>query len=557
MCSKCAHAHEPVDVFRRFTSSHDGSQRNCEVVTRRRRYIQRFKTRSASNRQSIRAHVHSGRAWSRPRPLATRLPPEQRIPRTEPTLPPRQRRLFPNARLGCFGSRRGQKRIASFGLAASKTFRFDPLFNRVKEHLFNAVSLRHVTGTLGFPKDPDFSPHFHQTTTAEHEQNQAADQVQEPGIGNRPRDYQGFLAPPQKIVHRHVQESYEHRFLVFVVVVQRRHGNPDSSSNVTHCRGTTVAGDAFTAEEAMHLGHLGGWDVRKVPLSASILGDDGVTTIDAPGFATVRSNPFTSEPEALGVVGAAYQPLQNEAHTEFLNTLADVSGATFETAGSLRGGRHVFITMKLPRDIRAAGTDRINLNIATLNSHGGSSAFRPGLPRPSGLRQHASHRTPVGRLVGLDPTHQRGRGRCPAGPGNSWPDVRLRRCVRGRATHSNRNELGAIRPTHHLDVRTRARRRRDQPHRRGIPPTHRPPALAIRRRRHSTVYPWHRMGRLSSRCRVCRPLRADQVTHERRCRPCDLTTYERPADEGQGTRLGRSFQRLTENVFQGLALLPP
>jgi phage/plasmid-like protein (TIGR03299 family) len=126
----------------------------------------------------------------------------------------------------------------------------------------------------------------------------------------------------------------------------------------------------------MRLGHLGGWNVRTAPLDAQVVDADGVSTVDAPGYATVRTNPFTGRPEALGVVGAGYQPLQNEAHAEFLNTLADVSGATFDTAGSLRGGRQVFITMKLPRQLRIAGTDRVDLNIAALNSHDGSSAFR-------------------------------------------------------------------------------------------------------------------------------------------------------------------------------------
>jgi hypothetical protein len=32
-----------------------------------------------------------------------------------------------------------------------------------------------------------------------------------------------------------------------------------------HRLGTTVAGEAFTAEDAMTLGHLGGWNVRKAP----------------------------------------------------------------------------------------------------------------------------------------------------------------------------------------------------------------------------------------------------------------------------------------------------
>jgi phage/plasmid-like protein (TIGR03299 family) len=143
-----------------------------------------------------------------------------------------------------------------------------------------------------------------------------------------------------------------------------------------HRLGTTVAGEAFTAEDAMTLGHLGGWRVRKVPLTAAEIGADGVTTMDVPGFATVRTNPFTGAPEALGVVGAGYTPLQNEEHAQFLNHLADASGAVFDTAGSLRGGRQVFVTMQLPQHLRIGGTDRVDLNIAALNSHDGTSAFR-------------------------------------------------------------------------------------------------------------------------------------------------------------------------------------
>jgi len=143
-----------------------------------------------------------------------------------------------------------------------------------------------------------------------------------------------------------------------------------------HRLGTTVRDRAFSAEEAMTLGHLGGWRVRKVPLIAHEVTADGVTTLDAPGYATVRDNPFTGHPEALGVVGAGYEPLQNEDHAEFLNNLADQSGAVFDTAGSLRGGRQVFITMQLPDTLRVGGTDAVALNIAALNSHDGSGAFR-------------------------------------------------------------------------------------------------------------------------------------------------------------------------------------
>lgn len=143
-----------------------------------------------------------------------------------------------------------------------------------------------------------------------------------------------------------------------------------------HRLGTVVRDRAFTAEEAMTLGHLGNWNVRKVPLTATEITEDGVTTMAAPGFATVRTNPFTEEAEALGVVGSGYTPLQNEEHAAFLNTLSHESGAVFETAGSLRGGRQVFVTMRLPESLKVGGSDRVDLNIAALNSHDGSSAFR-------------------------------------------------------------------------------------------------------------------------------------------------------------------------------------
>lgn len=144
-----------------------------------------------------------------------------------------------------------------------------------------------------------------------------------------------------------------------------------------HRLGTTVAARAFTAEEAMRLGHLGGWDVRTVPLTATEVTERGVTSVEVPDrFATVRTNPWTGQPEPLGVVGSVYQPIQNEEHCDILNNLVDVSGATFDTAGSLRGGRQVFVTMKMPQGITVAGVDQVDVYLAALNSHDGSQAFR-------------------------------------------------------------------------------------------------------------------------------------------------------------------------------------
>ena len=138
-----------------------------------------------------------------------------------------------------------------------------------------------------------------------------------------------------------------------------------------------VLPEAFTAAEAMEHAQLGGWNVRKEPLQTVVLGPDGVTNLPVPErFATVRTNPATSRPEVLGVVGAQYRPIQNEALADVLDALVDESGAHFETAGSLKGGRQVFLTMKLPQGIRVGGVDQVDTYLAALNSHDGTSAFR-------------------------------------------------------------------------------------------------------------------------------------------------------------------------------------
>jgi len=141
-----------------------------------------------------------------------------------------------------------------------------------------------------------------------------------------------------------------------------------------------VLEDTFTAEDAMKHALLGGWNVRKLPLFARevTLDESGVTEHIVPAterYMTVRTNPVTGKPEFLGDVGSRYHVIQNEEHAEFLNLLVDESGAHFETAGSLFGGRRVFISMKLPNHIDIGG-DVTDLYLIALNSHDGSSEFQ-------------------------------------------------------------------------------------------------------------------------------------------------------------------------------------
>lgn len=145
-----------------------------------------------------------------------------------------------------------------------------------------------------------------------------------------------------------------------------------------HRLGTVLEG-SMTAGQALRAAHLTGWNVRKRELqTAPLITEGGVTaSMPVPGqYATVRTSPWTGDDEVLGVVGSRYHVIQNEEHTALLDTLLDQSGAELETAGALRGGREVFVCMKLPEYLSIGDTDQVDMYISALNSHDGSSPFR-------------------------------------------------------------------------------------------------------------------------------------------------------------------------------------
>lgn len=125
-----------------------------------------------------------------------------------------------------------------------------------------------------------------------------------------------------------------------------------------HKLGTAV-GHAMTPDEALDAAHMRGWDVRKVPLTATFeeTTEDavragrlpGIRTMDVPNkFLTVRTNPVTKAVEPLGVVGRVWAPFQNEQTTALLGDITEASGGHIETLGALDGGRRTFVTMRMP-----------------------------------------------------------------------------------------------------------------------------------------------------------------------------------------------------------------
>lgn len=133
----------------------------------------------------------------------------------------------------------------------------------------------------------------------------------------------------------------------------------------------TVTTDCLTAAEVMQVAYLGGWDVRKEALRTV---ESGAPVPNR--YATTRIHPKTAGREVLGTVGAAYQVVQNEQACELLDMIVDETGAHYETAGSLRGGREVFVTMRLPDTMRIADVDEVNLYLAMCTSHDASRLGR-------------------------------------------------------------------------------------------------------------------------------------------------------------------------------------
>lgn len=90
-------------------------------------------------------------------------------------------------------------------------------------------------------------------------------------------------------------------------------------------------------------------------------------------WVTVRRDPEHGD-IPLGIVGNKYSPLQNEEAFEFFDPLIRDGIAEYETAGSLRDGKRVWILAKINGDLLVGDRDPITKYVLLSNSHDGSSS---------------------------------------------------------------------------------------------------------------------------------------------------------------------------------------
>ena len=77
----------------------------------------------------------------------------------------------------------------------------------------------------------------------------------------------------------------------------------------------------------------------------------------------------------LGIVGSKYVPFQNEEVHDFSRELAG-EGVTYETSGSLSGGRRIWLLARIPGDVWVTKEDNVGKYLLLTTRHDGKSSFR-------------------------------------------------------------------------------------------------------------------------------------------------------------------------------------
>lgn len=132
-----------------------------------------------------------------------------------------------------------------------------------------------------------------------------------------------------------------------------------------HGLGTKVI-EAPTSKEALIAAGLD-WRVLQEPIYTG-------TEEQIDGY---RANVRETDRKVLGVVTERYKVIQNEEAFAFTDTLLG-EGVRYETAGSLQGGRKVWMLAHMPHEYIISG-ERISPYLLFSNTHDGSGAVKVAL----------------------------------------------------------------------------------------------------------------------------------------------------------------------------------
>ena len=139
----------------------------------------------------------------------------------------------------------------------------------------------------------------------------------------------------------------------------------------------TVFTEEVNTSQMLSLANLNGWNVRleDMEIPAHLTSDKDYQYV-------LRTNPTdNSQTDVLGVVGQRYVPLQNEDLFAFGDNVLD-GGGRWETAGAIKGGRVVFGSLALEREVVLDPTgvaDKVKTYLLINTSHDGSIAIQASI----------------------------------------------------------------------------------------------------------------------------------------------------------------------------------
>ena len=102
---------------------------------------------------------------------------------------------------------------------------------------------------------------------------------------------------------------------------------------------------------------------------------------DKTNYFVTRTNPFDNGKDVLAIVGSKYQVVQNEQLFDFGDNLLD-GGASWESAGSIKGGRVVFGSLVIPKEIvldAEGANDKTTTYLLVHTSHDGSVSVQASI----------------------------------------------------------------------------------------------------------------------------------------------------------------------------------
>ena len=140
-----------------------------------------------------------------------------------------------------------------------------------------------------------------------------------------------------------------------------------------------IADHQLTREEAEVQGGID-WRVIKEPvfmqLPAVVEGELGYSYAEVPGAFLTRRDDKPGLEGVLGYVGSQYTVLQNDAAFKLADDIVGGGGAFYETAGSLYGGKRVWMLLQMPGYIEVTEGDPIKKYLALTNGHDGCWGLR-------------------------------------------------------------------------------------------------------------------------------------------------------------------------------------